>query len=143
MNPSITTWYRKQRIPASWLGILATLVMYIAPLISQTIQLSDREIRHRVVADAMCRAHPLPVVPQVTVVPAAPAIQHHAAGPGMEQDACGYCTLLGHLSWLAVIPHEPVDHGPSPALRTKEARPFVVVPRYYSLSLPRAPPATA
>ncbi|MBL1376179.1 DUF2946 family protein [Zobellella iuensis] len=88
----------RQRL-AAWLGLLATLLLYLAPLASQALA------RHHNLHGGHQGHHHAPAQPTAAHHgahqghPAQPAPQHHG-GHGMAHELCGYCTLLGQLSWL-------------------------------------------
>ncbi|WP_375056697.1 DUF2946 family protein [Zobellella sp. DQSA1] len=113
----------RQRL-AAWLGLLATLLLYLAPLASQALA------RHHSLHAAHQGHHPAPAQP------AAP----HQGGHALSHELCGYCTLLGQLSWLGPAQRAAVAAPPSgrapPSLALAAIFPALPHPAFR----PRAPP---
>lgn len=99
----------RQRL-AAWLGLLATLLLYLAPLASQALA------RHHNLHGGHQGHSPAPTQPTAPYhgahqghhpAPTQPAAPHHG-GHGMAHELCGYCTLLGQLPWLGPERHAAV-----------------------------------
>lgn len=106
----------RQRL-AAWLGLLATLLLYLAPLASQALA------RHHNLHGAHQGHHPAPTQS---------AAPHHG-GHGMAHELCGYCTLLGQLPWLG-----PERHAAVAAAHPGRAQPPLPPPAIYP-ALPHPP----
>lgn len=123
---------------AAWLGLLAILLLFVAPVISKS--LADRRG-----GDSMMMHHAMGMEMEMEMagMPAMdpPMPDHHPLSM-MDDSACGYCVLLAHLPldmlvlpllWSALQAAKPPQ---LPLVQSVAAR---IVPRYFH---PRAPPQT-
>ncbi|WP_338501748.1 DUF2946 domain-containing protein [Erwinia aphidicola] len=121
---------------AAWLGLLAILLLFVAPVISKS--LADRRG-----GDSMMMHHAMGMEMEMGGLPAMdqPMPDHHPLSM-MDDSACGYCVLLAHLPldmlvlpllWSALQAAKPPQ---LPLVQSVAAR---IVPRYFH---PRAPPQT-
>ncbi|WP_158260098.1 DUF2946 family protein [Zobellella endophytica] len=113
----------RQRL-AAWLGLLATLLLYLAPLASQAVA------RHHSLHAGHQGHHPAPAQPT------APQHSDHA----VAHELCGYCTLLGQLSWLAVSA-QSLKPAPPTGWTPVLPPPSLVALLAHPAFRPRAPPA--
>lgn len=123
---------------AAWLGLLAILLLFVAPVISKS--LADRRG-----GDSMMMHHAMGMEMEMEMA-GMPAMDqrmpdHHPLSM-MDDSACGYCVLLAHLPldmlvlpllWSAFQAAKPPQ---LPLVQSVAAR---IVPRYFH---PRAPPQT-
>lgn len=154
---SLTQMHLRPNRFAAWVGVLAILMLFIAPVISKSLA---RTAAHHTMANGMVMAdhdptmshHAMPMGDHDPVMPAhqstmggmsaaehARMMAHHPMSM-MDDNACGYCVLLAHL---------PLDLNKLPPLWTalQAARlpslPFVesltarFTPAFFH---PRAPP---
>lgn len=127
MNLSISRPCHKYRLPAAWLAMLATLVIYLAPLASRAI-MPPPPAHH-----AVGHGHHAPAAM------ADPAHRQHGDHEAAH-DACGYCTLLGQLSWLAVSA-QSLKPAPPTGWTPVLPPPSLVALLAHPAFRPRAPPA--
>ncbi|NHH99340.1 DUF2946 family protein [Oceanimonas sp. MB9] len=112
------------RRAAAWLALLATLMIYAAPLVSQRLVATSphHSAHHSSHHDAGHHGHH------------APATDHHAG-----HEACGYCTLLGQLWWCVGRPAAAaVAPATVPPALCEPATPLLA--RGHAPFQPRAPP---
>ncbi|MCL6404859.1 DUF2946 domain-containing protein [Dickeya dadantii] len=133
---------RQRRTPA-WLGILALVMIFLAPPISQSLRAS-----HHVQISSPPHHPPSASLPMpdhhshhVMASSTMPKGDMDEMGMGMDHAACGYCVLLSYLPLLTLsgLLH-PVATAWSP--RWQALRPIFSLfndPRFLS-PLPRAPP---
>ncbi|WP_158782749.1 DUF2946 domain-containing protein [Pantoea sp. BAV 3049] len=131
-----------QRSPsrfAAWLGLSAILLLFIAPVISKSLE--QTPARHAAMMMTMT-GMAMDDMPMMEMTPAEHArmLQHHPVSM-MEDSACGYCVLLAHLPldltslpplWSSLQAAKPPN---LPLFRPAVAR---FIPRFFH---PRAPPA--
>ncbi|ODC02610.1 hypothetical protein BFW38_02640 [Terasakiispira papahanaumokuakeensis] len=121
------------------LSLLAVLMLYLGPLYSQLT-------RPAPMPSGMVMAHQFSAQQQSTSTDAVThtLVQPHHAGDHHSHlshlEACGYCSLLFHLSWMQALAiplvTTQVPSLPLPAVRHASADEADV----YSSSYPRAPP---
>ncbi|WP_072035282.1 DUF2946 domain-containing protein [Dickeya fangzhongdai] len=134
---------RQRRTPA-WLGILALVMIFLAPPISQSlrasnhVQISPRPHHHSPSASLSMPEHHSH---HATASSATPKGDMDEMGMGMDHAACGYCVLLSHLPLLTLSGLlQPAAAVWSP--RWQALLPVLSLfhdPRFLS-PLPRAPP---
>lgn len=121
---------------AAWLGLLAILLLFVAPVISKS--LADRRG-----GDSMMMHHAMGMEMEMAGMPAMdPPMQDHHPLSMMDDSACGYCVLLAHLPLdMLVLPllWSALQAAKSPQLPLVQSVAARIVPRYFH---PRAPPQT-
>lgn len=123
------SFHHQFRLSAAWLALLATLMIYLAPLVSKQLVSKQPTTPAQVHQSAAHHEHHSPAAGD-----AHPGHEDHHA-----HEACGYCTLLGQLLWCGFAPPTPaiVPAGPSLAPFASHS-PLLV--RGHAPFQPRAPP---
>ncbi|MTD27498.1 DUF2946 family protein [Erwinia sorbitola] len=125
---------------AAWLGLLAILLLFIAPVISKSLAQargSDSMMMHH---GMMMEMSDMPDMPDMSPPPGAAVPQEHHPMSMMDDNACGYCVLLAHLPLdLLTLPQlwwslQAAALPDVPLFQPVVAR---FVPRFFH---PRAPP---
>ncbi|WP_072025402.1 DUF2946 domain-containing protein [Dickeya undicola] len=138
---------RQWRTPA-WLGILAIVMIFLAPIISQSlrashhVQISLRTHHHAPSASLSVQEHHSQHSLDRSATPKR-NMDEMGMGMGMDHAACGYCVLLSHLPLLALSSLlQPTVANWSPRGHARLPVFFLFqVPRFLA-PLPRAPPRT-
>ncbi|MDW6093385.1 DUF2946 domain-containing protein [Vibrio rhizosphaerae] len=112
-----------QRLVA-WLGLFAMLMIYMAPLVSQTMMM-DRTTHHH---QQMAAHH-------VTHAPTG-----HQDAHALHHAWCGYCSLLLHMSGLTHMPLQLACHRAVWVGLRVTIQPFLLRSEWCKTQLPRAPP---
>lgn len=130
--------YRRRRYTA-WLGIVAILMLFIAPVISASLALSYEQntLSMTMADDVMDMAHHDIQTAHV----GQPTANHNDMA--MEHAACGYCVLLTHLPLLNTAFKADIHS----VLQRVEISPTLfiystIIDDTYSENHPRAPPPT-
>lgn len=124
---------------AAWLGLLAILLLFVAPVISKSL--------------AQLRGTEEPMMHHHMSMDAGEMMAHHAMSPGempmpadhhpmsmMDDNACGYCVLLAHLPLLltALLLLWSARQAAAPPARPRVTSLVArFIPRFFH---PRAPP---
>ncbi|WP_350306391.1 DUF2946 domain-containing protein [Photorhabdus viridis] len=141
---------------SAWLGIFAILMLFIAPVISRSLEhVRIGESHSSKVADCHTVMSPDDDMPRnmshSDIVSASPGTYHHDgmqmgmhAGGGMsmlEDIACGYCVFLIHVPMLDLA-NTPLFWSTSLTSRSPPVQPVTLLLAHFifSDSLPRAPP---
>lgn len=136
---SLLWMHRSPSRSAAWLGLFAILLLFIAPVISKSLEQSPA--RHA----AMMMSMPGMAMDDMPMMEMTPdqhdrMLQHHPVSL-MDDSACGYCVLLAHLPldltnlpplWSSLQAAKLPD---LPLFRPVVAR---FIPHFFH---PRAPPA--
>ncbi|WP_191091539.1 DUF2946 domain-containing protein [Affinibrenneria salicis] len=132
------------RFLPAWLGILAIVMMSIAPGISRALEQAHAE---QMMLMPDCESGHSSVAHHPSTADAAPAdvsveAHSHRAADG-EHMACGYCLLLIHLPMLSVAAFFVFPALSAPGALSSGYVCRLFVPALPSASQPRAPPAVS
>ncbi|QMV14988.1 DUF2946 domain-containing protein [Vibrio spartinae] len=123
----------------AWCGLFAMLMIYIAPLVSQTMVMSQAGVH----SPTMMMHESAPHHPNRQTT------EHHATHPTTvtHQDAhalhhawCGYCSLLLHMSAITYAPLQLASHRAVLEWLRVTMQPFLLRAEWRKKQLPRAPP---
>lgn len=126
--------YTRNRL-AAWLGLLAILLLFVAPVISKSLANSRG-------GDSMMMMHHAMEMEMAEMPVMDHSMPDHHPLSMMDDSACGYCVLLAHLPldmlalpllWSALQAAKP------PQLPLQSSLTSRFIPRYFH---PRAPPLT-
>ncbi|SJN54609.1 hypothetical protein VR7878_00847 [Vibrio ruber DSM 16370] len=135
----------------AWFGLFAMLIIYIAPLLSQTIMISQAAVISKTAVISKAAG-----MPKTVAVQSASHHHKHFSQPlatypttVTHQDAhtlhhawCGYCSLLLHMSGLAQTSLQLVSHHAVLVWIYVTIQPFLFRCGWCKNQLPRAPPIT-
>ncbi|MCA6221140.1 DUF2946 domain-containing protein [Photorhabdus antumapuensis] len=152
---SLIQIYTSRSRLSAWLGIFAILMLFIAPVISRSLEHARIcESHSSRVADChtvMSSDDDMPSMSHSDIASASPGTNHHDgmqmgmhAGGGMsmlEDIACGYCVFLIHVPLLDLA-NTPLFWSTSLTSRSPPVQSVTLFLAHFifSDSLPRAPP---
>ncbi|WNJ94740.1 DUF2946 domain-containing protein [Vibrio ruber] len=130
----------------AWFGLFAMLIIYIAPLLSQTIMISQAAViskatiisKTEAVHESASHHHKYFSQPLATH----PTTVTHQDAHTLHHAWCGYCSLLLHMSGLAQTSLQLVSHHAVLVWIYVTIQPFLFRCEWCKNQLPRAPPIT-
>ncbi len=127
---------RRHKVSA-WLGLVAILLMFLAPVISQSLRL-----QHVTTAHASAHHHEDGAAPATHAVHDPAPASHH--DPAQIGHACDYCTLLAHCPLLGShADHACYLQAAAPSLVIVELPAGYGIAPVFPNALSRAPPSAA
>jgi len=140
LTVSLLSGVSSRRLPA-WVAVMAILMLFIAPLVSQTLARTQTsaETPHSAMM-MMSGDHEMSMPAHHGMMPMTHSADSNMAV--MDPVACGYCVLLLHLPILNLITHPllfwlALRVLPRPARRSPT---FFINVRVFNDARPRAPP---
>ncbi len=130
----------------AWCGLFAMVMIYMAPLVSQTMVMSQAGVHSQTaVASQTMMMHESAhhhLNRQTTEHPTTHSAMNHQDAHTLHHAWCGYCSLLLHMSAITYSPLQLASHRAVLVWSRVTIQPFLLRAEWRKKQLPRAPPTT-